>query len=490
VRTGHAPDRETDPETEVALITAVEKDRLVASAQRNLKKGQTKKAIADLERLVSADTGDMRAKLELADLYLQANDRPNAVKTFLRCAERYASDGFGIKAMGLYLQVTRVQINGPEASKAHLALGKHYAEHGQLASAGTHFDKALTTLDDAAKLGDRLAIVTAILDVDPENIGDRIRLAETYSGLGMMNEAVTEFRAVAETLDKQAGDDDYHVVAERILYHQADDANVAKRLASFYVDREEPQRALAKLAKAFDAAPRDLEVLGLLAEAFNQLGQVHKSVSVLKEMARLYDDNGLIHERDECHTKILLLDPNDRSAREALGESNSSGEGQFLEFQQHLLPQPTTNAALGQVLPASSVPPPLSTMPPMMDPASGMIAAGDDLDSDFDFDFEDDDEIGFGGTAENTIVDDAFIPEDVRQHLGSDSGLKLSVPGADTPPPGEKAAGALQEDLRELDFYINNGLLEEADALLGELTSRYGEHPLLDRRTRELASIR
>ena len=62
-----------------------------------------------------------------------------------------------------------------------------------------------------------------------------------------------------------------------------------------YVVAAEPHRALAKLKIAFKHTPRDLEVLGTLVDAFTLLGQPHKAVTVLTEMARQYDKSGLVH---------------------------------------------------------------------------------------------------------------------------------------------------------------------------------------------------
>lgn len=446
------------------VITAIDKEKLVASAQRFLKKGQYKRAIAEVEKIVVGDEGDMRARLELADLHERAGDTKSAVQLFLEIARRYERDGFGLKAFGVYLHAARLD---PKAREPQVALGRLYTEHGLYEEAAARYDLAARAVGADGRAGRKAAleVVSALLERDSENLGDRVRLAEAYSGLGQHGDAVRELRRVADVLDQGAAESDYQVVAERLLYHKPDDMAVARTLATSYVAREEPQRALAKLKVAFEATPTDLEVLGLLAETFNQLGQVHKAVAVLKEMARIYDKNGFVHERDECFTKILMLDPNDRSARESLGESSTEAEGQTLEFYPQLVrTRPPAAVAKGRLAPAGA----------------GAEEA-DDFDDDFEFDF-DDDEIGFGGGAENTIVDDAFIPDALRGEL-EPPGIVLSVPGAAGEP---GVTSRLEEELRELDFYVNNGLIDEGRALLAELIGRHGRHPLIERREKQL----
>lgn len=436
----------------------MEKEKIAVSVARFVRSGQLAKAVPELERLVNLEPADARFRLELAVLYGKVGDKAKAVEQLVQLARRYEKDGFGLKAMGCWLQVSKLS---PENRDAALALGRHYAEHGLYSEAANVFGRAVTgATDDVA----RLRVIEGILELDPDNVADRIRLAEGLSARGLLPEAARELRKVADVVEHKIGDHDYPRVAERLLYHQPDDAVVAKRLAAVYVSQDEPQRALPKLKKAYDARPEDLEVLSLLAETFSQLGQVHKSVAVLKEMARLYDLGGLVHERDECWTKVLGLDPNDPQARQIL-QASQEAVGQTFEVPYHTSPLPS----LKPDLPGDAVRP---------DPKK--VAEFDDFD---DFDGE---EVGFGGTAENTIVDDAFLPDDLRPE--GPIGLSL---GAEPTTAADSGKVALQEDLKELDFYIGNGLTTEAEALLKDLMTRYGgDNPLLDRRAQQVAKLK
>lgn len=449
----------------------MEKEKVAVQVARHVRSGQLAKAIPELERLVQLEPGDARFRLELADLYQRVGDLPKAVEQLLAQARRYEKDGFGLKALGCHLQVRRLS---PDNRDAALALGRHYSDQGLFSEAAKAFGAAVTNEKDELA---RLRIIENILDHDADNVVDRMRLAEAFSARGLLQEAARELRKVVDVIEHKVGDTDYPRVAERLLYHQPGDAAVAKRLAAIYVSHDEPQRALPKLKKAYESRPEDLEVLSLLAEAFSQLGQVHKSVAVLKEMARLYDLGGLVHERDECWTRVLGLDPNDRQARQALSTAQE-GVDQTFEVPYH------SQAVLA---------PKANKSPDGKADKPGDVAAKAEATrsepakaADFDdFDDFDGEEVGFGGTAENTIVDDAFLPEDLREEAGL--GLQL---GAEPAARADQGQAALQEDLKELDFYIGNGLTTEAETLLKELVARHGaDNPLLDRRAQQIAKL-
>ena len=99
---------------------------------------------------------------------------------------------------------------------------------------------------------------------------------------------------------------------------------------------------------------------GTLVDAFSMLGQTHKAVTVLKEMARQYEKSGLLHERDDCYREILTMDPDDDSAAERVRPSESAHEGVTIEFdsQGEQPVKPAEDAAAPPPLP-----PPLPPLP-------------------------------------------------------------------------------------------------------------------------------
>ena len=107
-------------------------------------------------------------------------------------------------------------------------------------------------------------------------------------------------------------------------------------------------------------------------------------------------------------------------------------------------------------------------------------------DGDFDFD-DDDDDLGFGdeGVGEKTLVDNLFIPDDVLADV--QAGLDWAEPSDESK--GGAEDRKVREDLRELDFYIKNGLKDEAKALLDELAVKHGEHPELMQRREAVEQI-
>src|SRR5207249_6669998 len=113
----------------------------------------------------------------------------------------------------------------------------------------------------------------------------------------------------------------YLRVAERISSLEPNDLKLARELAESYLSKGDQKRALAKLQVCFKADPRDIETLKLLASAFQGLGQTSKTVSVFKELAKIYQEKGKNDDANQIWRQIEQLDPADPDLQARKGPS-------------------------------------------------------------------------------------------------------------------------------------------------------------------------
>src|SRR5207244_3865575 len=111
---------------------------------------------------------------------------------------------------------------------------------------------------------------------------------------------------------------EYLRVAERSSHLDQADVGLAKELAEQYLSRGDSKRALAKLQICFKADPRELSTLQMLAKAFQELGQVSKTVSVLKELARVHLDTGRNEDARRTYLQAQELAPDDAEVKQGL----------------------------------------------------------------------------------------------------------------------------------------------------------------------------
>ncbi len=449
----------------------VNRAKVIASAHKFLAKGNLKRAVKEYEKVLKDDPSDIRTKLKVADLLFRLGDRERATATFEEVAQFYASQGFLLKAVAVYKQVQKLK---PDDVDVHQALAGLYQQIGLVSDAVVQYREAIALLGKTGATLERLKTAQKMLELDPENARLRIELAEDFSKEGMIEEAVHEFRSAYEALMRNGLEEEAVLIAERLLYHQPDDWEVSKAVAAHYIARKDGLRALSRLQACYRARPNDPDVLELLGQVFEFLGQPQKAAAVLKALARQYDRTGLIRDRDEIFQRVLKLVPGDRSAAEALRYAPAAAvqSGQELEFESgprseeilvpdeeeigidELVEDTSPEASEVEVLPSdepeSTPPPPPPAFPPL--PEVSQASA----------------EIGLDALDGKTVLE--TMPSFLPAGTTGSGALDLSQ----VPPD-------LQDDIQNLEFLCDADLYDEAASLLEEIRLKAGDLPILDR---------
>ena len=297
---------------------AINRDKVEAQAIKLLQQGKLDKAIIELKKIVEHDPTDVRTLLKMGDTYVKLGAKKESVDAYEKAANIYTEQGFFLKAVAVYKQILRVDASPPEL---HLRLAELYQQLGLVNDALQHYQNVALNHEQNGRPKESLEILKRMVDLDPDNLASRIKLAELFAQQGHGVEAVTELRSALTFLKTQQRFDDYLRVGEKLVAYDASALDVAKELAQIYMQRGQANVALSKLQLCFKADPRNLDVLSMIAQAFLSMEQVPKTVSVYKEMAKIHAADGNAELAQQTWERVLELQPGDEEAGEALGHS-------------------------------------------------------------------------------------------------------------------------------------------------------------------------
>jgi tetratricopeptide (TPR) repeat protein len=342
----------------------MDKNKIIEGAAKLVAKGAYDKAIKEYQKVLEVDPKDIRVLQKMGELYQKKNDNAQAAHFFTKVAESYSSDGFFLKAVALYKQVLKLN---PNLLEVNLKLAELHQQLGLMSEAMAYFQIVANHYDKAGDTKASLDTLKKMVDLDPENVASKIKLAELYARENMAREAAQEFKRAAEYLKRNARGDDWLRVAERLSSLEPENLPLAKELAISYLQRGDQKRALAKLQVCFKADGRDVETLTLLAQAFQGLGQTSKTVSVYKELAKIHQERGRLTEAEAVWTQIEVLDPEDPdlAARRAPAPAP-------VAFQPAPAPQPGPSPRSGPQPVQTAPAPPAPTPAPVAPPPGGM----------------------------------------------------------------------------------------------------------------------
>jgi tetratricopeptide (TPR) repeat protein len=285
------------------------KDKYLAAAQKFLERGHDHRALEEFGRVVQEDPSDTRTWLKMAEIHVRHGALTEAREIYLRTAEIYLGQGFLPKAVTVYRSVLKLT---PGLPKVRMQLSEAYRGLDMVADALHELEQAVVEFRQGGRPADALPALRRIVEIHPDNVVSRIRLAEAASQAGQTAEAIRELAQAADQLKLEGRGDEFVRVAERLLFLSPGNVAVARELAAAYIARKNPRLALSRLQAALKAAPRDPETVALLAEAMVQLDP-RKAISVWRELAEIHAAAGREEARDATVRAALALDPADRA---------------------------------------------------------------------------------------------------------------------------------------------------------------------------------
>ncbi len=301
----------------------IDRDKVIQAAQKLVEKKRYDKAVLEYQRIIQEDPNDARTLLKIGDLQLKMEAYGDAIATYERVGRYYSAQGFSLKAIAVYKQIREIlhkHVPQLEERYAHIApkLAELYQQLGLVSDALAALEELAVRHQRAGRDGEAIQMFRKIVDLDPSNPLPHLRLAEALSRAQATDDAAAEFGIAAAQLVKHNRRDDALKVLERLLHHKADPVQ-ARLAAELYLGRGQPNdgmQALSKLQICFQANPKDLDTLGLLARAFAAIGQASKGIEVHKEMARIARDQGKLDTFRELVTKLEKMAPNDDAVKQ------------------------------------------------------------------------------------------------------------------------------------------------------------------------------
>jgi tetratricopeptide (TPR) repeat protein len=302
---------------------AIDREKILVLAQKYVEKKRYDRAVVEYQKVIEEDPNDARTLLKIGDLQSKMEEYAGAVGTYERVGRFYASQGFSLKAIAVYKQIREIitkHVPHLEEKYANVTpkLAELYQQLGLTSDALAALDEVATRLQRQGREPEAIEVFRRIAELDPTNPLPHLRLAEALSRSKDADGAVAEFSIAAGQLTKLGRREDALKVIERLLQHRPDAAH-ARAAAELYLARNAANdglQALAKLQICFQANPRDLDTLALLARAFNHIGQAAKAIEVQKEMARIARDSGKTELFQEILERLLKLVPNDEAVRQ------------------------------------------------------------------------------------------------------------------------------------------------------------------------------
>ena len=272
------------------------KQKVLSAAEKFVQQGKLQNAIAEYDKVLKHDAKDLTVNNTIGDLYARLGDIGKAIECFKTVGDAYAAQGFTVKGIAMYKKITKLQ----PSVDGSLKLAELYTQQGLFNDARAQY---LQVAEDFMKNGDldqAVRLFQKVLEMDPENVPMRVKLAEVYVRLGKKKEAWEIFSAAAESLRSRGSLSAAEDILKRMLVLDPSNGYVLLLRGKAALESGDPKRAIEYLEKApdLDSHPEGLRDL---LKAYLQIGTLAKAAPIAEKLLTVHNDpEGLFLLAEGC----------------------------------------------------------------------------------------------------------------------------------------------------------------------------------------------
>jgi tetratricopeptide (TPR) repeat protein len=310
----------------------MDKDKILNTVQQYIFKGQTEKAIKELQKLVKASPKDIRSHLKLGDLYLKNSDNEEALEEYLRVAELYEGDDLNFRAIAMYKKVLSIN---PKHIEAFHKIAELYLKEGYKGDAKNYYQTILKIRPHEQKA------LIALKSLQQEQSG----LKEAPKRIPTTEPVIPGFPSPPE---KKRAEEPIELSSPLPAFDspnvshgiqpaaQDKDSEMHYHLGIAYKEMELFDYAISEFEQASSNPTIRFDSYIMLGNCFMEKGVYDKSIEHYKmasqirglsddKLARIqfnlglaYEANGMISEALQSYYLALRLDPSSSEAKEKI----------------------------------------------------------------------------------------------------------------------------------------------------------------------------
>ncbi|HTL98984.1 MAG TPA: tetratricopeptide repeat protein, partial [Holophagaceae bacterium] len=272
---------------------AIDRVKVRKEAEKYQQSGRLDKAIDCYRMLMDDEPKNLGLMNTLGDLMAQANRQSEAADVFRRLAIAYERDGFAPKATAILKKAVRA---APEDMDLMQRLADLYRQTGMIRDAvATHLQVA-EAFQKKGLVKRALEEFGKVVDLDPKNLKNKIKLADLFNKEGMKDEAVAIYLEVAESLGMEGKAPEAMQIMDRARA-MTSTPQLFLSQSRLAVMASDYGMASSVLRDGLKSNPRSVELLEALAEIELRGNNPDRALEALAQVPQLPEKDLALCER-------------------------------------------------------------------------------------------------------------------------------------------------------------------------------------------------
>jgi tetratricopeptide (TPR) repeat protein len=261
------------------------KQKVLGAAEKYVQQGKLQNAIAEYEKILKNDPKDLTVLNTVGDLYARIGENDKATDCFKNVGDAYAAQGFTVKGIAMYKKISKLK----PSLESVLKLAELYTQQGLFNDARAQYLQVAEEFLRAGELEQSVRIFQKILEMDPENVAMRVRLAEVYIRLGKKDDAWKIFSSAAESLRARGSLSGAEEILQRMLALDPANSYALMLRARNALDSGDATTAIQYFEK-ISGLDSHADGLRDLFKAYLQTGRIREAGAVAGKLLSLHND--------------------------------------------------------------------------------------------------------------------------------------------------------------------------------------------------------
>jgi tetratricopeptide (TPR) repeat protein len=271
------------------------KQKVLSAAEKCVQQGKLQNAIAEYEKILRHDPKDLTVMNTVGDLHARLGENEKAADCFKSVGDAYASQGFTVKAIAMYKKLSKLK----SSTECVLRLAELYTQQGLFNDARAQYLQVAEDFLRSGQLEQAVRVFEKTLEMDPDNVPMRTRLAEVYLRLGKKPDAWQILIAAAESLRARGQLAAADEILQRMLKLEPGNSYALVLRGRAALDAGDPKAAIESLSKVADLDTNP-EGLRTLFQAYLKTKDFAAAGPLAAKLAKVHDDDAAIREYSDA----------------------------------------------------------------------------------------------------------------------------------------------------------------------------------------------
>ena len=240
-------------------------EKALKQAEKYAQQGKYSAAVDEYQKVLDANPNDVTLLNTIGDMCVRANRNDEAIRHFLKVAERYETEGAIASAIAVYKKVLKLD---PSNVDRGVRVADLMCRQGSIPDARRQYQAAVESYKQKGEKQKAFRTMQKIADLDPENFGLRLELGEEYRQAGFVKEAYQAFVQAGQELQRHSRVDEALEAFRRALDLRPDSKIALNALADGYAQQGKVVEALRMIDGLLEETPGDPDLLSILGRTY------------------------------------------------------------------------------------------------------------------------------------------------------------------------------------------------------------------------------